>query len=233
LFDLDGTLLDTLQDLGDSVNHALCLSGYPPLPYEDYRQLVGHGVSNLCSEALHRSMTDGMSRRLVPDSLDQQAFLEAAELVLSRFKAHYAKNLNVRTTPYPGVGEALMQIRDAGIIIGVLSNKSQNFTEELIQVHFSNIDFGYIIGDGGKFPRKPDPSSIRYILEKSGYAAGQTVLFGDGETDIQASISAGVDAVAVCWGFRDRRSLAEAGAETFISSPGEIAKIVFEGLKND
>lgn len=232
LFDLDGTLLDTLQDLGDSVNHALGMAGYPPLTYEEYRQTVGHGVTNLCAESLQKSMASSIagSNGPIPET---RSFNDIASAVLANFHSRYSAHLNVKTAPYSGIREALAAIQDSGAVLCVLSNKSQKFTEELVSIHFSTIDFGYIIGDGGIFPRKPDPSAIRFILKESGCTGEDAVLFGDGETDIQAAQAAGIKAVAVCWGFRDKESLAAAGAASFIRSPDEIKKIVLEGIKDD
>ncbi|MHB1453688.1 MAG: HAD family hydrolase [Saccharofermentanales bacterium] len=231
LFDLDGTLLDTLQDLGDSVNHALGLAGFPLLDYEEYRQIVGHGVTNLCSESLRRSMASYVSGPGGPEP-DSVQFKSIASSVLTDFQNRYKDHLNHKTRPYPGITGALKSIRDTGSILCVLSNKSQTFTEKLVSAHFPMIDFSYIIGDGGVFPRKPDPSAIRFILDESGCTGKDAVLFGDGETDILAARAAGIDAVAVCWGFRDRAALAAAGAAAFINSPAEIPDIVFEGIQN-
>ncbi len=238
LFDLDGTLLDTLQDLGDSVNHALAAAGYPPLGYDIYRSIVGKGIRNLCDKALTLSAAcvngsvgmrpeDGAR---MGDTPGRDALLER---ILGDFRTYYGEHLNEKTRPYPGAAEALREIRSAGAGLCVLSNKARPYTIRLVRDHFPFVDFRYIIGDGGPFPRKPDPSAIRFILSDSGTAPDRAILFGDGETDVRAARAAGIDAAAVLWGFRDREALAGAGAAHFLRSPDEMAGIVTGGIADD
>jgi phosphoglycolate phosphatase len=226
LFDLDGTLLDTSMDLGDSVNTALAFLGYPPLDDTDYRDLVGDGVRNLCFRSLRLAAT--RCRRPFPTDGDGSSpdLERSTDIVLAKFRTHYAEHLNRRTTPYPGIPAMLDQLQREGVCLAVLSNKSQEFTHTLVRLHFPSIRFCYIIGDGGGFLRKPDPSAVLHILRETGCAARRTVLFGDGENDAKVATAAGIDFVAVGWGYRTKAVLAEAGAVRFVDAPEEIASIV-------
>lgn len=233
LFDLDGTLLDTSMDLGDSMNSALQRYGYPALTYDEYKRIVGDGVANLCARSLELAVRK--SHRPFPEGADKGSvdFASIREGILAAFREHYKEHLDHRTKPYSGIPEVLEHLQDAGVLTAVLSNKSQEFTRTLVASHFPDIRFCYIIGDGGGFPRKPDPAAVLHILESTGCLRQRTILFGDGEADVLAAKAAGIDVAAASWGFRPRAVLAGAGATRFVDAPSDIIPMVIERIDDE
>ncbi len=213
VFDLDGTLLDTIEDLSDSMNHALQSYGLPALNYSVYMKNVGNGAYNLCKSSLG-------------DSLEKDSTASAgvvtAEDILIAFKAHYIGNMYNKTRPYPGIIEGLSLLQRQGILLAVLSNKPDSNTKELAARYFSEIRFQAVIGESSAFPKKPDPASLLFIMEQCKVTPDQVLLVGDGETDIQTAIAAKVRPVAALWGFRTEEELRIAGSERFLNDPSEI-----------
>lgn len=208
IFDLDGTLIDTIEDLGTAVNHALSLRGLPEHSVEEYRAMVGHGV-----------------RKLVEDSLPADC-KELTDECLKDFLDYYVEHIDVHTRPYPGMQELLGRLDREGFQLAVASNKFQAGTEKLIAEFFPGIDFVAVCGNRQGFPLKPDPALIEWICEaakkRSGAAEVQTILVGDSDTDMKTAANAGIPAVAVTWGFRSRKELGAAGAKTFADNAGEL-----------
>ena len=151
IFDLDGTLLDTLEDLAAAVNHALAQRGLPQHTTGEYRAMVGHGVRNLVKQALPETAGD--------------ALIDAA---LADFKAYYSAHIDVRTRPYPGIPALLARLHARGIALAVASNKFQEGTERLIGKYFPGLPFVAILGNREGFPLKPDPAIVREVLQKAG-----------------------------------------------------------------
>ena len=187
LFDLDGTLIDTLEDLAAAVNHALGLRGCPLHSLPEYRTMVGHGVRNLVIQAL-------------PPEL--QADEREIDAALSDFKAYYTAHIDVHTRPYPGMQELLRDLHAAGVRMAVASNKFQAGTEKLVREFFPEIPFVAILGNREGCPLKPDPEIVEEALRSGGVSREDAVLVGDSGTDMQTAANGGIPAIAVGWGYR-------------------------------
>ena len=210
VFDLDGTLLNTLADLADSGNELLAAYGLPPHTEQEYRYFVGNGSRKL------------MERILPGDSP------ERIDEALSRYKAIYERRLTAKSKPYDGILEMLAALRKRGVKLAVCTNKHLSAAETLIQMCFPAHLFDAFEGDRPGVPRKPDPAHVRILLDKLGVAPEETVYLGDSGVDMQTAGNAGVLAVGVLWGFREKEELLENGAEILLSHPSELmAKVDF------
>lgn len=198
LFDLDGTLLDTLDDLTDSANHMLRSFGYPERSREYVRQAVGNGVRNL----IVRALPGGEDRARVDECL-------------AAFREHYSKNLDIKTGPYPGVTELLRELKSAGVRTGVVSNKYDGAVKALCLKHFGDL-VDVAIGEQPGFKRKPEPDSVLEAMRLLGAVRESTLYVGDSDVDVETARNAGLKCVGVSWGFRPRESLVEAGADAVI-----------------
>ena len=197
LFDLDGTLLNTLGDLRNSVNFALQKRGYPARTLEEVRRFVGNGVGNLMARAVPAGTRE-----------------EEVAACLAEFKAHYGANMTAETVPYPGMAELLSRLKEHGVQTAVLSNKFDAATKMLCRLYFDDrIDLA--LGEREGVPRKPDPSVVEEALRALGASREETVYIGDSETDVRTAKHAGVFCIAVTWGFRSRAVLAA-------EAPGKI-----------
>lgn len=203
LFDLDGTLLDTLQDLHNSVNFALRKNGLPERSFEHTRLSVGNGILRL----IQLSVPEGTSE-------------EQLQTTFADFKAHYAEHDLDNTAPYPGIPEALAELKKAGYRMGVVSNKVDFAVQNLNKVFFG---LHVAVGERDGIPRKPQPDMIRLALRELGADPETTVYVGDSEVDIQTAKNAGLDCLSVTWGFRDVPTLQAAGATTLIDTPEALA----------
>ena len=191
LFDLDGTLIDSLEDLADAVNHALGLRGFPLHSVAEYRRMVGHGVRNLVKQAL-------------PEGADD-ALVDSA---LSDFKAYYQAHIDVHTRPYPGIPELLTDLQARGVQLAVASNKFQEGTEYLIQRFFPGNRFVAILGNRPGAPLKPDPEIVQEVLRKADVQPADALLVGDSPTDMKTAANGGIESIAVTWGYRTAEELA-------------------------
>ena len=200
LFDLDGTLLDTLEDLAEAVNHALALRGLPLHSLEEYRTMVGHGVRNLVAQALKASIPPHSG--LDPES---PALIDET---LADFKEYYQAHIDVHTHPYPGMPELLADLQARGVQLAVASNKFQEGTEYLVQKLFPEISFVAILGNRPGWPLKPDPEIVQEVLRLSGVAPEDALMVGDSPTDMRTAANGGIEALAVTWGYRTAEELA-------------------------
>lgn len=204
IFDLDGTLLATLDDLAASVNFALAVHSMPQHSTEDIRRFVGNGVGKLMERA-------------VPDGVDNPEY----ETVLQTFKQHYMEHSLDTTKPYPGVVEMLTKLKSANKRIAVVSNKFYAATAELCR-HF----FGHLvevaIGEREGIMKKPAPDSVLEALRQLGVEKEGAVYIGDSEVDVATARNSGLPCISVLWGFRDKDFLIEHGATTFIESPSQL-----------
>ena len=189
IFDLDGTLLDTLEDLSAAVNHALELRGLPLHTVEEYRHMVGHGVRNLVQQALPP---------------DRASLVDEA---LADFKSYYQAHIDVHTRPYPGIPELLSALNEAGVKLAVASNKFQEGAEYLIRRFFPGIPFVAILGNRPGYPLKPDPEIVQEILRQSDVAPEDALLVGDSPTDMRTAANGGIEALAVTWGYSSAEEL--------------------------
>ena len=210
LFDLDGTLLDTLEDLGAAVNHALEARGLPLHTVDEYRHMVGHGVRNLVQQALEASMQE------TPDQVGGDVSVMTGgnrvsealvDDVLADFKAYYSANIDVLTRPYAGMPELVNALSDKGIQLAVVSNKFQEGAEYLVRRFFPGVPFVAILGNRPGSPLKPSPDIVREVLEKAGIGPEDAMLVGDSPTDMRTAANGGIDAIAVSWGYRTAEEL--------------------------
>ncbi len=208
IFDLDGTLLNTLDDLTDSVNFALGEMGYPIHTADEVRMMVGHSVIYLIEQAL-------------PEDTDKAEFDRCLEM----FEAHYKTNMRNKTAPYDGVMQMLSNLSDAGCKLAVVSNKPDVFTKKLVSELFGEY-ISLAIGRSETIARKPAPDMLLLAVEQLGSKLESTVYVGDSEVDVQTAINAEVDCIACLWGFRDEQTLRSAGATTLVSSPDELINIL-------
>lgn len=213
IFDLDGTLLDTLQDLTDSFNEALTRHGFPPHPPRVYRSLIGSGARRLVERAVGGDTP--------PDELSQ----DVVEAVLSVFTERYRKTLDCRTRPYDGVPELLNRLAARGIRLAVLSNKSDDCTKALVARFFPDIRFEAVLGLRPCIPAKPDPASALEIADGMGVEPGKIVYVGDSGSDMTTACRAGMVPAGVLWGYRDREELLEAGARYLSSRPEDLESV--------
>ncbi|HBI64881.1 MAG TPA: hypothetical protein DDX51_07190 [Clostridiales bacterium] len=204
IFDLDGTLLDTLGDLQGAVNDALHRRGLPPRTVDEVRRFAGNGVRMLMKRSLPEGSTD--------------AEIDAA---LADFKAYYAAHLTDSTVPYDGIPELLSALRKRGIKIGVLSNKLDSAAQQLM-THFFDGQIDVVFGEHADVPRKPDPTSCRMVMERLGVQPEDVLYVGDSGTDMQTACNAGLTAVGVTWGFRSREELIDSGADFLADLPAQI-----------
>ena len=207
LFDLDGTLLDTLEDLAAAVDHALSLRGFPLHTLDEYRLMVGHGVRNLVMQAL-------------PEDRREDAVIDTC---LAEFKVYYTAHIDVHTRPYPGMQELLRTLHGHGVKLAVASNKFQSGTEYLIRRFFGDIPFVAVLGNREGFPLKPDPEIVGEVLRRAGAAPADAILVGDSATDMKTAANGGIPAVAVTWGYRD---LPSDIAPVRASSAAELAALI-------
>lgn len=208
IFDLDGTLLNTLGDLRAATNHALEVRGLPPHSMEEIRQFIGNGIRLL----ICRAMPEGTPEAEIDAALDD-------------FKAYYAAHIHDRTVPYDGIPQLLTALRKRGIKVAVLSNKIDSASQQLIEYFFpgkTDVVFGEHVG----VPRKPDPTSCRMVMQRLGVQPEQVLYVGDSGTDMQTAKNAGLYAVGVTWGFRSKEVLLEYGADILVHRPEQILQIL-------
>lgn len=208
IFDLDGTLLDTLQDLADSTNYALSLHHLPPRTVEEVRQFVGNGVGLL----IHRAVPEGTA-----EELEGQ--------VLRDFRAHYLLNMENRTAPYPGVPDLLDALRAAGVRTAVVSNKFDGAVKGLCQNYFGQ-RVEAAIGESQGVARKPAPDTVFRALAELGQAPEGAVYVGDSDVDILTAKNAGLPCIAVSWGFRSRAFLEANGARVIADTMQELEQLL-------
>lgn len=210
LFDLDGTLMDTLQDITDSVNYAMEKMHFPRRSREEVRLAVGNGVARLIAN-------------LLPDETE-----ETREQVLGVFRPYYALHAMDQSAPYEGLPAVLKRLEEDGYLCGIVSNKPHEATSEIGKSFFPT--FPIALGQREDIPRKPDAAPIEYALKALGGKREECIYIGDSEVDVLTAKNAGVACIAVTWGFRDRSVLVEAGARNFASSPDELYERIREIL---
>jgi phosphoglycolate phosphatase len=210
LFDLDGTLLDTLDDLADSANFALRRLGLPEHPAESYKYFVGDGIENLV-------------RRAVPEAHHDEATLDRC---LSLTREQYAMRWADKTRPYEGIGNLLDALTARGAPMAVLSNKPEEFTRLCVDRLLAGWRFEVVLGASPSLPRKPDPAGARQIAERLQLEPGSIIYLGDTGTDMQTAVRAGMFPVGALWGFRSADELLVHGARVVIREPRELLQLL-------
>ena len=209
VFDLDGTLLDTLEDLADSMNHVLETKGFPIHETDKYKHFVGHGLRNLAAQALpieHRGAeTDS-----------------ALNDLLKEYETRWAD----KTVPYNGIPELLDQLTERGIKFAILSNKEHSLTLKITDKFLSRWKFDPVFGERVGVPRKPDPTSALEIIKILKLQGDEIIYLGDSGSDMQTANNSGMYAVGALWGFREKEELIKSGAKCIISAPIELMKII-------
>lgn len=206
IFDLDGTLLNTLDDLADSTNYALSKFGYPTRTIDEVRQFVGNGVAKLIERA-------------IPEGKNNPNF----EKCLAIFKENYAQNMYNKTAPYNGIIEMLSNLKSKGIKIAVVSNKFDLAVKELCKKYFEGfIDFAAGENEAQGIKKKPAPDTVISVLNEFNFAPEDAVYVGDSDVDIMTAKNSKISCISVTWGFRDEKFLLKNGATILINAPSEI-----------
>jgi len=210
-FDLDGTLLNTLADLADSMNAALARQGFPPHPEDEYRFLVGDGV-------------DVLARRCLPEA--HRADDAAWEALVAAMREEYAGRWRDRTRPYAGVPELLPALVARGLPLAVLSNKQDDFTRAQVAHFFPDVRFASVAGARPGVPKKPDPAPALALARALGVPPQAWLYVGDTNTDMQTALGAGMVACGALWGFRPEAELRAAGAHHVLTHPSELLALL-------
>ncbi len=210
VFDMDGTILNTLEDLADSTNYALKANGLPERTIDEVRRFVGNGIRLLIERA-------------VPTDTDK----ELTDKVFDTFKEYYKTHCAVKTRPYDGIKDVLLELRKTGCLTAVVSNKADFAVQDLCKDYFDNL-FDFAIGEREGIKKKPAPDSVFEVLSKLNVEKADAVYIGDSDVDFATSVNAGMDVIMVGWGFRDAEFLREKGVKRIIKQPSEILDIILE-----
>ncbi len=208
VFDLDGTLIDTLEDLKNSVNYALSKYNYPQRTYEEIKSFVGNGVARLVYLS-------------APDCADDKI----KEDLLSIFKKHYVDNSAVYTAPYDGIKDLLAELRSAGVKTAVVTNKMQEAAQDLVNRFFGS-DIDIVIGQVDGLAQKPQPDGVWKAIESLGSSLEESIYIGDSEVDCLTASNSHLPIIGCVWGFRGRQTLEECGADYIADTPSDIKKII-------
>jgi len=209
IFDLDGTLANTLEDLADSMNKVLTEKGYPALDYESYKSIIGKGVRNLVIQAL-------------PEAARTEEIITGCyKLMLTNYKG----NCLTKTTLYDGIVKLVNNLREKNIKLAVLSNKDDELTKRIMENFFNASDFEVIIGAQPGIPSKPDPAGALLVSRRLDINPGSILYLGDTEVDMITAGKAGMFAVGVLWGFRSKSVLLQNGAKMIIKHPLELLEL--------
>ena len=210
VFDLDGTLINSLEDLADSANHVLIQHGFPTHPVDAYRYFVGDGVRKLIE-------------RILPEETRTDTHIEQCR---QEFVAYYKIHMEDKTAVYPDIQELLKTLKNKGLKIAVATNKVHSAVEPLMSKYFPGIHFDSLIGQREGVPVKPHPQIMFDILAQCGCQPSEALHVGDTATDMQLAHNAGVTPIGVLWGYRPLEELQEAGAQQIIRHPLDLLKII-------
>ncbi|MDR2038167.1 MAG: HAD family hydrolase [Bacteroidales bacterium] len=209
IFDLDGTLADTLEDIADAMNRVLSSLGYPAHKYDEYRFLVGNGIKNLVKKSL-------------PESAQTE---ENIETCFRYMMDDYENNYLNKTSLYTGIPDLLDKLSSDHVKLAVLSNKADSITQKICDVLLKNWPFTLIMGANNRFPRKPDPQSALYIAEYMELKPRDICYLGDSDVDMQTANAAGFFSIGAGWGFRPKKELIDSGAKKVIDFPTEMLSL--------
>jgi len=210
LFDLDGTLLDTLGDIADSANAVLAESDLPTHDTDDYRHFIGNGIEILMKRALPESRRDEMTVNSCREA----------------FRRIYSHQWNVHSKPYDGIVSLLDTLTRRHLKLAVLSNKPDDFTKKCVQEFFPGIPFGMVLGHRPGHAPKPDPAGANRIAEAIGVSADRILFVGDSAVDMKTAANAGMHPVGALWGFRSLEELRDNGAEALVAHPSDMMALL-------
>lgn len=208
LFDMDGTVLDTLDDLCDSINHSLAEFSLPPVSREHVRQCLGNGAAFLVSH----SIPTGSSPELEAN-------------VLAFYKPWYDAHCLIKTAPYEGILPMMQSLKEQGLRLAIISNKPDRAVQELSDAFFPGL-LELSVGESPSVRRKPAPDTVLTAASQIGLSVDQCVYVGDSEVDLETARNAGMDCISVTWGFRDEAQLIEAGASVLVRTPEELESLL-------
>ena len=211
IFDLDGTLLDTIRDLANAGNWVCRRNGWPEHSVEDFKQMVGHGIPNLVE-------------RFSPETSRSPLLLMITQ---SQFSEYYGAHNLDETVPYPGIPEMLETLHRERIKMAVYSNKADEFSREIVEHFFPGV-FRVVRGKVPGVPVKPDPTGLRGVMKELGATAGETLFVGDSDVDIHTARNGRLDSCGVTWGFRSREELVNAGAGHLADSAQALTRLILE-----
>ncbi|MBQ1798752.1 MAG: HAD family hydrolase [Muribaculaceae bacterium] len=214
IFDLDGTLLNTIEDLGHAANYALQKHGMPTHTLASYPFFVGNGVRRLITRVLPEDKRDA----------------DTVDLILRDFKEYYDAHNTLYTKPYSCIPELLMDLRDMGVKMAVASNKYQSATEQIINHYFGDIEWVAVAGQREGVNVKPDPTVVFYILSQAHVPKADALYVGDSGVDMETARRACIDSVGVTWGFRPEKELVENYAGRIVHRPLDILDVVHDGI---
>lgn len=210
IFDLDGTLLNTIADLAEATNYALKAHGFPAHTTDEYRYFVGNGINKL------------FERALPADARSEENIREIRALFIPYYNEHNAD----LSRPYPGIMPLLLRLQEKGLLLAVASNKYQEATHKLIRHFFPDIRFAQVLGQREGIPSKPDPAVVNEIMQKTGTAREDVIYIGDSCVDMQTGQNAEVTTVGVSWGFRPRTELESYHPDLIADTPEEILRLI-------
>lgn len=208
IFDLDGTLLDTLQDLAAAVNYAMRQKGYPVRTTDEVRGFIGNGIGKLIE-------------RSVPEGTDTENYLETLDI----FRDYYLEHIADKTVPYDGIEETVAELKKRGCRIAVVSNKADEAARKVVFDYFGGDLFDMVLGKLDRFPSKPEPDSVIFVADSLGAQKSRCVYVGDSDVDIMTARNAGLPCIAVTWGNRDRASLEKLSPEFIAEKPSDILSL--------
>lgn len=209
LFDLDGTLLNTIQDLADAANYVCLENGWPTHTLQEYKRFVGNGIPTLCS-------------RFSPPQHRSPQQLSAT---LAAFSARYNAHKQDSTAPYPGIPALLAHLKQQGVAMGVLSNKEDTLAQAVVQHYFPGV-FARVQGAQPGVPIKPDPAGVHSLLQRMGATTQHCLFVGDSDVDVFTAQNSGLASSGVLWGFRTETELRQAGAVHIAPTPADLEKII-------
>lgn len=210
IFDMDGTILDTLEDLADASNWVCEQHGWPVHPVEDYKIFVGNGARKLLERVTPKDVA------MTPELRDQ---------LTKEFAGRYTKHSTDKTTVYPGMPQNLERLKEAGVTMAVLTNKPDMAAAPMVEIYYPGI-FTVVQGALPDMPTKPDPTLLHKLMERLGATKEDTLFVGDSNVDIQTAKNGGLDSCGVLWGFRSRQELEGEGASYIVETAEELADLI-------
>lgn len=214
IFDLDGTILETLNDLHTSLNYALSCFSLPARTLQEARSFIGNGI-----------------RRLIELSVPSDTPGEMVDRIHSVFLEHYSLHCNDETRPYRGILDVIRTLRKSGFLTAVVSNKDDHAVRQLCELHFPGL-FDAVVGSRQNVRKKPAPDSVFSVLSQLNVSAAESVYIGDSEVDYHTALNAGMDLITVSWGFRDRDVLQETGCRIIVDTTDELQSLLMDQMKS-